>query len=92
MSFIKYPFSKQSRSDPTNLQELKEKELSRVVVKLQVSNEKKTNPNDKCRFSSREENSNKKQNRKIRKKLYWGREQNEPLKSEIKKVNYTSTV
>ena len=28
---------------------------------------KKTNPNDKCRFSSREENSNKKQNRKIRK-------------------------
>ena len=42
MSFIKYPFSKQSRSDPTNLQELKEKELSRVVVKMQVSNEKKT--------------------------------------------------
>jgi len=41
MSFIKYPFSKQSRSDPTNLQELKEKELSRVVVKMQVSNEKK---------------------------------------------------
>ena len=69
MSFIKYPFSKQSRSDPTNLQELKEKELSRVVVKMQVSNEKK-NPDDKRRFSSREENSNKKQNRKIRKKLY----------------------
>jgi len=66
LSFIKYPFSKQSRSDPTNLKELTEKELCRVVV----SNEKISYPNDKCRFSSREENSNKKQNRKIRKKLY----------------------
>lgn len=44
MSFIKYPFSKQSRSDPTNLQELKEKELSRVVVKMQVTYEKKNQP------------------------------------------------
>lgn len=44
MSFIKYPFSKQSRSDSTNLQELKEKELSRVVVKMQVTNEKKNQP------------------------------------------------